>query len=93
MLVRVKTFWVNPDMVVAVWHEHVSYSDTAYWRVTLRCEEGQVWQWKYETEEDAVRDADDIARQVNYIEPSVKQDPWPGIARQMLDVERPPDAR
>ena len=64
-VVRVKGSWINPDMVVAVWHEHVKYSDSDYWRVTLRCEEGQVWQWKHETEEDAVRDADNIAAQVN----------------------------
>jgi hypothetical protein len=53
-------------MVVAIWHESVNYhGDEPYWRVTLRCAESQVWQWKHPNEEDAVRMVDELAAQVN----------------------------
>ena len=71
-LVRVRSMWLNPDMVLGVWVDEVAYDRTHYWRVTLRCEEGQVWQWKYDAEEDADRMADELAHEINQ-EPQ----PWP----------------
>jgi hypothetical protein len=53
--------------VVGVWVEQIdAYRDTpVYWRVTLRCHEGQVWQWKHDNEEDAHAQVEDLAFQVN----------------------------
>lgn len=60
-LVRVKGMWLNPDKVIGVWVRRTGL------HVTLRCVEGQVWEWTCDSEQEAVRLADEIAAQVNHV--------------------------
>ena len=66
-LVLVDSFWVNPDKVVGCWVRQIAaYRDEpTRWAVVLRCDEGQVWEWKFDTEEDASTKCDQVAAQVN----------------------------
>lgn len=71
MLVRVKGLWVNPDAVVAIWYNRIAYhGEEQYWVAKMRCDEGQAWEWKYPTEEEAARACDMLANQVNRPAPS-----------------------
>ena len=66
MLVRVGSKWVNPDKVIWIGVRHTAYhGQDEEWFATVRCDEGQGWDWQCPNEEDAVRMCDKLAAQVN----------------------------
>jgi hypothetical protein len=65
-VVRVGSKWVNPDKVIWIGVRHTAYhGQDEEWFATIRCDEGQGWDWKCGSEEAADQKCDELAMQVN----------------------------